>query len=878
MSRKARSGSEKPSQRSRSARTRDTDRVHADARRRPGAWTHTRAQGPGPCAPPNSNPIVCENQLSGNPDSEWDVHGAGDATIQGFATDISVDQGQTISFKIDTDATPYRLDIYRMGYYGGMGARKVATVNPSAHAAAEPAELPDRRARPAWSTAATGRCRRRGPCRRPPSPASTSPRSMRTDTGGASHIVFVVRDDDGSSDLLFQTSDTTWQAYNQYGGNSLYVGGPGPAGRAYKVSYNRPFTTRGDVARRLGLQRRVPDGALAGGQRLRRQLLHRRRHRPPRRRAARAQGVPVGRPRRVLVRRPAHQRRGRPRRRRPPRVLQRQRGVLEDALGEQHRRLGHAVPHAGQLQGDARQRQDRSRRRRLDRHLARPALQSAGRRRPARERADRHDLHGQLPAPTRHHGARGRRQDALLAQHDVASLAPGRSATLPDGTLGYEWDEDRDNGFRPAGLDPPVRHHRQRRRVPAGLRLDVRAGHREPRADALPAPERRAGVRRRHGPVVLGPRQQPRSRRRRRRAARMQQATVNLFADMGVQPVTLQPGLVAADRVDRHAARRRRRSSSPANGASVPANTTDHDHRHRDRPAAASSAASRSRSTAARPGAAPPAATLDLRLADRRAATVTISQPRRRRQRQPRGADRRRHRDRRHGRRVRAPARSGRRPDARARSPRAIRARRARHASSAPTSNGYITGDPLLQEQRRTPARTSATSGHHRSPAGARSPSPARRRRAGSRRRCHSRSRSPRTRPTSCRTTRPRASTPATTATSRATASTTGRCMRSPDGAIGAERRLPLRRAAASRTRRSTARTTGSTSCSSLDRARHDAADRPDASTPVERRLRRRRDHDGHGDLQRERDASTVNAPRSSCATARNALVPATVT
>jgi glucose/arabinose dehydrogenase len=44
---------------------------------------------------------------------------------------------------------------------------------------------------------------------------------------------------------LFQTSDTTWQAYNPYGGNSLYVGAP--AGRAYKVSYNRPFTTRADT-------------------------------------------------------------------------------------------------------------------------------------------------------------------------------------------------------------------------------------------------------------------------------------------------------------------------------------------------------------------------------------------------------------------------------------------------------------------------------------------------------------------------------------------------------------------------------------------------------------------------------------------------------
>src|SRR5262249_54986470 len=52
----------------------------------------------------------------------------------------------------------------------------------------------------------------------------------------------VVRDDASHSDLLFQTSDTTWQAYNQYGGFSLYQGSPQ---RATKVSYNRPFATRG---------------------------------------------------------------------------------------------------------------------------------------------------------------------------------------------------------------------------------------------------------------------------------------------------------------------------------------------------------------------------------------------------------------------------------------------------------------------------------------------------------------------------------------------------------------------------------------------------------------------------------------------------------
>src|SRR5262245_17474775 len=82
--------------------------------------------------PPPANPIQAENCLPGNPSTEWDITGSGDASIQGFATDISVNRGSTISFKVKTTASNYRLDIYRMGYYGGMGARKVDTVQRSA--------------------------------------------------------------------------------------------------------------------------------------------------------------------------------------------------------------------------------------------------------------------------------------------------------------------------------------------------------------------------------------------------------------------------------------------------------------------------------------------------------------------------------------------------------------------------------------------------------------------------------------------------------------------------------------------------------------------------------------------------------------------------
>jgi len=79
-------------------------------------------------APPCS--IACENAKPGNPPSEWNITGAGDPGLQGFATDISVNQGQTVAFKINTSYPHYRLDIYRMGYYGGNGARKVAHVLP----------------------------------------------------------------------------------------------------------------------------------------------------------------------------------------------------------------------------------------------------------------------------------------------------------------------------------------------------------------------------------------------------------------------------------------------------------------------------------------------------------------------------------------------------------------------------------------------------------------------------------------------------------------------------------------------------------------------------------------------------------------------------
>ena len=70
----------------------------------------------------------------------------------------------------------------------------------------------------------------------------------RLDNGGQSHIPFVVRDDSSHSDVIYQTSDTTWQAYNLYGGSDFYQGNQQlteTQARAFKISFNRPYITRG---------------------------------------------------------------------------------------------------------------------------------------------------------------------------------------------------------------------------------------------------------------------------------------------------------------------------------------------------------------------------------------------------------------------------------------------------------------------------------------------------------------------------------------------------------------------------------------------------------------------------------------------------------
>src|SRR5208282_2039286 len=206
-------------------------------------------------ATPNS--IVTENQLTGTSQSQWDLSGEGQYSgfgewqsgvtnfIEGFADDMSVNHGQTINFKINTDCKNYRIDIYRLGYYRGLGARLITTIQMTS-ASLQPTPLTNAALglidAGNWSVTASWNV--------PVSAVSGVyiGHLVRQDSvAGENQIVFVVRDDGTQHDIVFQTSDTTWQAYNPWGAASLYGYGGNADSRAYKVSYNRPFATRDNL-------------------------------------------------------------------------------------------------------------------------------------------------------------------------------------------------------------------------------------------------------------------------------------------------------------------------------------------------------------------------------------------------------------------------------------------------------------------------------------------------------------------------------------------------------------------------------------------------------------------------------------------------------
>jgi hypothetical protein len=184
--------------------------------------------------------LLAENQKPGT--LEWIVNFVQpDHALEGFASQVSAAPGDDITLFVNTTARAVQVQAYRMGYYQGLGGRLVYQ---SDQVAAGPQPAP---------TVSLGI----GTVSCPWSPtlSFTVDQSwppgcyllkLMGDGGQEQFVPLTVRDDTSTAAYVFQNSVTTWQAYNLYGGYSLYYGPNGRGGqdfahRARAVSFDRPY-------------------------------------------------------------------------------------------------------------------------------------------------------------------------------------------------------------------------------------------------------------------------------------------------------------------------------------------------------------------------------------------------------------------------------------------------------------------------------------------------------------------------------------------------------------------------------------------------------------------------------------------------------------
>jgi PKD repeat protein len=200
---------------------------------------------------PSDIPVIQENDCSGAGSDGWILSNFND-NVAGFSTQTSVNLGTSVSLKIGRASasapSSVNVDVYRMGYYNNMGGRLIAGAS---HAGVAVSNLFGS----CTSDATTGKkgCANWSVSYTIPGaslPASGVYIAKITDPvgGGQNTITFTVRDDARTpkAQILFEVPTATYEAYNDWGGKSLYFDSAGGAdtisgdGRAVKVSFDRP--------------------------------------------------------------------------------------------------------------------------------------------------------------------------------------------------------------------------------------------------------------------------------------------------------------------------------------------------------------------------------------------------------------------------------------------------------------------------------------------------------------------------------------------------------------------------------------------------------------------------------------------------------------
>ena len=187
------------------------------------------------------NPVQLENARTGT--TAWQLHDSADnQEIEGYANLTSVNRGGQIEFYVNTQDSSYTIEVFRMGWYGGLGGRR-ETQPVTLPGIAQPIPAPDPNTGMIecnWTSQYTLTTN---------NPSDSTDwvsgvyiaKVTGLDSGKSSWIIFVVRDDSRNSDLLYQLPVTTFQAYNEWGGKSLYDFNSTNNIPAEKVSFNRPY-------------------------------------------------------------------------------------------------------------------------------------------------------------------------------------------------------------------------------------------------------------------------------------------------------------------------------------------------------------------------------------------------------------------------------------------------------------------------------------------------------------------------------------------------------------------------------------------------------------------------------------------------------------
>jgi hypothetical protein len=197
------------------------------------------ATSPAARAGPAGTQVAVENRRAGT--AGWRITrlGAPEA-IQGWADQVSAASGERVRLYVSTTAGHFRVEAYRMGWYGGRGARLVWRSQPVAGRRQPPPTLT-----PGTNMVAT---RWRPSLTIPIGPDWPSGVYLLKLVGatGQRYVPLTVRDDTSKAALAVMNAVTTWQAYNLWGGRNQYVGPDGRLEtRSRVVSFDRPYHGNG---------------------------------------------------------------------------------------------------------------------------------------------------------------------------------------------------------------------------------------------------------------------------------------------------------------------------------------------------------------------------------------------------------------------------------------------------------------------------------------------------------------------------------------------------------------------------------------------------------------------------------------------------------